>query len=180
MRSWDCLMTECAILRRKRTRQPASRIRPLSPEKDARVPASSPWMFTACPVLRLRGRQGRPSADGSPQPLSKTSLPIRTECRVARVGPTHRRIPELCQTCSGIVPRMRLPRTRFCRAPNLTTTCKAIPPPGITKVAQNSPNRDRFILTAHTPVILLSRDRVLSITGSSTDPRTARRQEGGA
>ena len=56
----------------------------------------------------------------------------------------HRRIPKLCQTSSGIVPRMRIPRTRFCRAPSLITICEAIPPPGISKVAQNSPNPDRL------------------------------------
>ena len=61
-----------------------------------------------------------------------------------RVGPTHRRIPKLCQTSSGIVPRMRIPRTRFCRAPSLITICEAIPPPGISKVAQNSPNPNRL------------------------------------
>ena len=35
-------------------------------------------------------------------------------------------------------------RTRFCRAPNLITIREAIPPPGISKVAQNSPNPDRL------------------------------------
>src|SRR5271157_5373127 len=45
---------------------------------------------------------------------------------------------------SGIVPRMRLPRTRFCRVPSLITICEAIPPPGISKVAQNSPNPNRL------------------------------------
>ena len=59
-------------------------------------------------------------------------------------GPTHRRIPKLCQTSSGIVPRMRLPRTRFCRVPSLITICEAIPLPGISKVAQNSPNPNRL------------------------------------
>jgi hypothetical protein len=34
--------------------------------------------------------------------------------------------------------------TRFCRAPNLITNCEAIPPPGISKVAQNSPNPNRL------------------------------------
>ena len=95
------------FLCRKRTRQPASRIRPLSPEKDARVPASSPWMFTARQVVRLRGHQGRPSADGSPQPLSKTSLPIQTECRVARFGPT---TPKQFSWLRSITPkRARMP-----------------------------------------------------------------------
>jgi hypothetical protein len=36
------LAVGCVFLCRNRTRQPASRIRALSPEKDARVPASSP------------------------------------------------------------------------------------------------------------------------------------------
>ena len=63
---------------------------------------------------------------------------------VTCIGPTHRRIPKLCQTSSGIVPRMRIPRTRFCRAPSLITICEAIPPPGISKVAQNSPNPNRL------------------------------------
>ena len=45
---------------------------------------------------------------------------------------------------SGIVPRMRIPRTRFCRAPSLITICEAIPPPGISKVAQNPPNPNRL------------------------------------
>jgi hypothetical protein len=63
---------------------------------------------------------------------------------VTCLGPTHRRIPKLCQTSSGIVPRMRLPRTRFCRVPSLITICEAIPPPGISKVAQNPPNPDRL------------------------------------
>ena len=56
----------------------------------------------------------------------------------------HTGIAKLCQTSSGIVPRMRIPRTRFCRAPSLITICEAIPPPGISKVAQNSPNPDRL------------------------------------
>jgi hypothetical protein len=60
------------VLRRKRTRQPADRTRPLSPEQDARVTAPSAWMFAAAPLVELSGRQGQPSADGSPQPLSKT------------------------------------------------------------------------------------------------------------
>jgi len=34
--------------------------------------------------------------------------------------------------------------TRFCRAPNLITICEVIPPPSISKVAQNSPNPDRL------------------------------------
>ena len=34
------------------------------------------------PALKLT------AADGSPQPLSKTGLIIRTECRIARFGPT--------------------------------------------------------------------------------------------
>jgi hypothetical protein len=67
-----------------------------------------------------------------------------TDRGLARVGPTHRRIPKLCQTSSGIVPRMRIPRTRFCRAANLITICEAIPPPSISKVAQNSPNPNRL------------------------------------
>ena len=72
------------------------------------------------------------------------ALAVRVGVTPARVGPTHRRIPKLCQTSSGIVPRMRIPRTRFCRAPSLITICEAISPPGISKVAQNSPNPDRL------------------------------------
>jgi hypothetical protein len=34
--------------------------------------------------------------------------------------------------------------TLFRRAPNLITICEAIPPPSISKVAQNSPNPDRL------------------------------------
>ena len=33
---------------------------------------------------------------------------------------------------------------RFCRAPSLITIGEAIPPPGISKVAENSPNPDRL------------------------------------
>jgi hypothetical protein len=33
---------------------------------------------------------------------------------------------------------------RFCRAPNLITICEAIPPPRISKLAENSPNPDRL------------------------------------
>jgi len=33
---------------------------------------------------------------------------------------------------------------RFCRAPSLITIGEAIPPPGIGKVAENSPNPDRL------------------------------------
>ena len=40
-------------------------------------------------LLKLSGRQGRPSADGSPQPSSMTSPFIRTDCRVAHVGRSH-------------------------------------------------------------------------------------------
>jgi hypothetical protein len=56
----------------------------------------------------------------------------------------HRRILELCQAGSGIVSRMRLPRTRFCRGLNLITIREAIPPPSISKVAQNSPKAYRL------------------------------------
>jgi hypothetical protein len=60
------------------------------------------------------------------------------------IRPTHRRIPELCRTSSGILCRMRFPRTRFRRGPNLSTIREAIPAPSISKVAQNSPNPDRL------------------------------------
>jgi hypothetical protein len=63
---------------------------------------------------------------------------------IARVGLAHRRIPRLCQTHSGIVPRMRLPRTRFCCSASLITICEAIQPPGIGKVAQNWPSPNRL------------------------------------
>ena len=75
---------------------------------------------------------------GIEETASSPLAPLRSS------GPTHRRIPKLCQTSSGIVPRMRIPRTRFCRAPSLITICEAIPPPGISKVAQNSPNPNRL------------------------------------
>jgi hypothetical protein len=34
--------------------------------------------------------------------------------------------------------------TLFCRAPNLITICEAIPPPSLSKVAQNSPTPDQL------------------------------------
>src|SRR5262249_47898921 len=37
------------LLGRQRTRQPAARVRPLSPDQDAAVTAPSPWMFAAPP-----------------------------------------------------------------------------------------------------------------------------------
>jgi hypothetical protein len=41
---------------------------------------------------------------------ARSHRPTGTSGRAARVSPTHRRILELCQTGSGIGPRMRLPR----------------------------------------------------------------------
>ena len=64
-------------------------------------------------------------------------------------GPTTPAHPKLCQTSSGIVPRMRLPRTRFCRVPSLITICEAIPPPAIAKSLKTGRIRS-IILTAHT------------------------------
>ena len=45
-----------------------------------------------------------------PPALQSPRRSLRTGSRFARVGPTHRRILELCQTRSGIVPRMHLPQ----------------------------------------------------------------------
>ena len=41
---------------------------------------------------------------------------------------------------------MRIPRTRFCRAPSLITICEAIPPPGISKVDVTAKIERPFIL----------------------------------
>ena len=127
-------------------RKPVS---PLQPQWLHRAPVSPITARTATNMSPPPEQLRIPTIDDLDyrRPLLGHEPQVMTEvlkCRRLRVGPTHRRIPELCQTSSGIVPRMRLPRTRFCRAPNLTTICEAIPPPGITKVAQNSPNRDRL------------------------------------
>jgi hypothetical protein len=46
--------------------------RPLSPEQDVGVTAPAPVYSSPRPSLNLSRRRGRPSADGSPQRLSKT------------------------------------------------------------------------------------------------------------
>jgi hypothetical protein len=60
----------------------------MSPEQCDAVTIPARWMSAARPSLKLSRRREPPSADGSPQPLSKTSLLIRTDCHFARVGPT--------------------------------------------------------------------------------------------
>src|SRR5262249_1852953 len=69
--------------------QPAARVRPLPPEPDAEVPTPTPVCSPPRPRLKSSGRQGGPSSDGPPQPLSKTwpHHPNRLS-RVARFGPT--------------------------------------------------------------------------------------------
>jgi hypothetical protein len=70
----------------ERTRQPASRIRPLSLETDARVMAPSQDVPLPRPQLKLTGRRGRHSAIGSPRSLSKRRP--HHPSLLARVGPT--------------------------------------------------------------------------------------------
>ena len=94
--------------------------------------------------LRLGHPLGEQIGRGNRDAASYLESRLLAERNPAHVGPTHRRIPKLCQTSSGIVPRMRIPRTRFCRASSLITICEAIPLPGISKVAQNSPNPNRL------------------------------------
>jgi hypothetical protein len=60
----DTSMGSCVIMGRKRSHQRAARVRPPSPEQDAKVTAPSPWMFAAPPIKQtvwasrsaLRGR----------------------------------------------------------------------------------------------------------------------------
>jgi hypothetical protein len=56
----------------------------------------------ARPSLKLHGCRRRPSAGGSPQPLSnhyrRCRMSIRIDCRVARVGPTTRMSLALAET----------------------------------------------------------------------------------
>ena len=121
--------------------------------------AGPEWMFNKDPLSigesldrsNSTPQPGQPHGDGPlggafliPRPLAVVDYFVKQPKSRARVGPTHRRIPKLCQTSSGIVPRTRLPRTRFCRALSLITICEAIPPPGISKVAENSPNPNRL------------------------------------
>ena len=131
------------------------------PEERLDRPAASPVQRP--PELRLvKPPPLRPVLAAPPPPvrLPPDPLPAAVEERLGffRVSRSRKRspgslgasvrhtgrIPKLCQTSSGIVPRMRLPRTRFCRVPSLITICEAIPPPGISKVAQNPPNPDRL------------------------------------
>jgi hypothetical protein len=84
------LLSGCVFRGRKRTRQPAARIRPLSPEQDARVTGPSPWMFAA----HFSGSLG--VWDDLQRTVRlircrRRSLIIRTECRVACFGPTSMR-----------------------------------------------------------------------------------------
>ena len=65
------------------------------------------------------------------------------------VGPTHR----ACRTLPdefGYRASNASSAYTLCRSPSLITICEAMQPPGISKVAQNSPNPESIILTAHT------------------------------
>jgi hypothetical protein len=96
--------------RRKRTRQPAARMRPRSPEQDARVTAPSAGCMFAAPPHSSSGLGVR---DGLQRTVRLNrcrgrGLIIRTDCRVARVGPTtpKRATARASKRPPGSVPRL--------------------------------------------------------------------------
>ena len=99
---------------RRHMRQPAARMCPRSPEQEARVTAPSPGcMFAAPPMPGQSRRQGRPSADCTPQPLSKPWPFIRTDSRVARFVRQHRRALRRCLSTLWRLDRLPCCRTRI-------------------------------------------------------------------